>query len=172
MSKWHKETKPVDRALTELNRKIELVERQLREMGHDTGSKPAMTTPAPPVPAVPAKSMTQYVKEMLTPPPARAVTPVRTSRRDLFDATNPMKDLEDAEPIAFAQAPAPDLFAAAASAGRSPTATSQAGDKLGQYLAAGTVKVPKPTLKRVQRATRNRFFMWLGLESEMKGSGP
>lgn len=160
---WHKETKPVDRALSELNRKIELVERQMREMGHNTGAKPAVKPIVSVAARAPEKSVKQYVKELLTPPAKRSTTPVRSSRRDLFDATDPMKDLEDGEPLAFAQTPAPDLFAAAVPVQRSTSAVGSAGEKLVHYLAAGTVKVPKPTLKRVQRETRNRFFMWIGL---------
>ena len=35
-------------------------------------------------------------------------------------------------------------------------------EKLAHYLSAGSIKSYKP-LKHVQRQTRNRFFMWLGL---------
>jgi hypothetical protein len=162
MSKWHKETNPVDRALSDINRKIESVERQLRDMGHNTGSKPAAPAAITSATAeMPARSVKQYVKEMLTPPARRSTTPARPSRRDLFDATDPMKELEE-EPITFAQTPAPDLFAAATTASKPATATASAGEKLAHYLAAGTLRAPKPTLKHVQRENRNRFFMWLG----------
>jgi hypothetical protein len=92
-------------------------------------------------------------------------------RQDLFDVNaEPLKELE-AEPIAFAKKPESDLFAHPTSSGI-PAAVGTAAleiaqvvppqEKLAHYLGAGSIRSYKP-LKRVQRQTRNRFFMWLGL---------
>jgi hypothetical protein len=95
------------------------------------------------------------------------------ARQDLFDvAAEPLKELE-AEPIAFAHKPEPDLFATttATATHTTPTRGTAAletaqvvppGEKLAHYLGAGSIKTYKP-LKRAQRLNRNRFFMWIGL---------
>ncbi|MCG3148514.1 MAG: hypothetical protein PCFJNLEI_01958 [Verrucomicrobiae bacterium] len=148
MATRRKDIKPVDRALADVQAQIETLERQLRA---------ANTPPAPPSRVASFKS---FVKEMLTPPARQA--PAGSARRshDLPDVTtNPMHDLE-AEAIPFVQNREPDLFT---QAGRQPALAGEADDRLGRYLAAGSTRPPKPTLKRVQRETRNRFFMWLGL---------
>ena len=76
----------------------------------------------------------------------------------------PIRCRNSLDPCAFpAPAADPDLFAAAQVA--RPPAAAHTDQNLGRYLAAGSFKIPKPTLKRVQRETRNRFFMWLGLSA-------
>jgi len=80
-----------------------------------------------------------------------------------------VKELE-AEPIAFAKKPEHDLFAHPLRLGTRPSRARRPGnrqvvppqEKLAHYLGAGSIRSYKP-LKRVQRQTRNRFFMWLGL---------
>jgi hypothetical protein len=75
----------------------------------------------------------------------------------------------EAEPIAFACKPEPDLFASGTR--KTPTTSTAALEsaevvppqkKLAHYLGAGSIKSYKP-LKHAQRQARNRFFMWLGL---------
>ena len=141
-----KQAGPVDRAVADLDRQIHALERQIRQ--RDTGH--------PDRPAVPAKPVTQYIKELLTPPGKRPAA-VRRPRRDLFDVdAEPLRELE-AEAAAFAAKPEPDLF--------QPSAPVSGSDKkLLRYLSVGGIRTYKP-LKHVQRQARNRFFMWLGLSA-------
>ena len=130
-----KPLKPVDRALADVSRQIETVERQLRTMGH--------ATPAPV--GASSESIPGFLRNILTPPARRS--PVRT-RRDLFDVPdNPLHELADVS-ITTSAAAQPELFS-----------VTNTGAKLSQYL----VKPPKPQLKHVQRENRNRFYVWLGL---------
>ena len=142
-----KQAGPVDRAVADLDRQIHALERQIRQ--RDVGHMDR--------PVVPSKSVTQFVKEMLAPPSNRPAPAARKPRRDLFDVeAEPLKELE-AEAIAFAAKPEPDLF--------KPAAPVREHDrKLVQYLSAGGIRTYKP-LKHVQRQVRNRFFMWLGLSA-------
>jgi hypothetical protein len=149
---------PVDRAIHDLDHQIANLQREMRELDHHA-SPPSR-----------AGTFTQLIKDVLAPPPRPANSPNR-SRQDLFDVgAEPLKDLE-AEPIAFAQKTEPDLFAPASAAGtgvivgHAALETAEvvpAHQKLAHYLGAGSIKSYKP-LKRAQRQTRNRFFMWLGL---------
>jgi hypothetical protein len=152
MALGRKRTGPVDRAVEDLDRQIATLQRKLKQasVGEPAGqsSPPSATT---------GTSVTGFVKDLLKPPAAKP-SPPRKTRRDLFEAVDePLKDLE-AEPIAFAPKNEPDLFV-------SPTRIDCAPkpeEKLAHYLSAGSIKSYKP-LKHVQRKTRNRFFMWMGL---------
>jgi hypothetical protein len=166
---------PIDRAISDLDHQIATVQRQLRELSSD----PARTTSAGQsagnarhAAASPTEKVTRFVKDILA-PSDDATTADHRARRDLFDVpAEPLKELE-AEPIAFAHKPEPDLFATATAAATSTTPVSSTaaletaqvvppGEKLAHYLGAGSIKSYKP-LKRAQRQLRNRFFMWLGL---------
>jgi len=145
MATRRKEIKPVDRALADVQHQIETVERQLRAAG---------TTASPPSRVDALKS---FVKEILTPPAKQTSAPA--ARLNVPDVeTNPMHDLE-ADAIPFVRHHEPDLFTHA----RQPAVAGVPDDTLGKLLAAGSIRPPKPTLKREQRETRNRFYMWLGL---------
>ena len=128
-----KPNKPVDRALADVNRQIEILERQLRGMG-----------PAPE--PVPQKPTSNFLRRMLAPPEQRLAP---RPRHDLFELpVNPIQELADTPAILpVAQ---PGLF---------PTART----KLAEYLASASVKPPKPQLKHVQRENRHRFYLWIGL---------
>jgi hypothetical protein len=156
---------PIDRAISDLDHQISTIQSQLRELSHDPASEIEAV-------ASPAEKVTRFVKGILSPPEDTAAAANR-ARQDLFDvAAEPLKELE-AEPIAFAHKPEPDLFATATA---SPTSTAPirstaaletaqvvpTQQKLAHYLGAGSIKSYKP-LKRAQRRLRNRFFMWLGL---------
>lgn len=167
-----KRADPIDRAISDLDQQIATVQRQLREASNDparAGENRSRFAGA--APQSPAQTFTRFVKDMLV-PPKRADSPTYRTREDLFDGgAEPLKELE-AEPIAFAQKTEPDLFANSAAAAGSSASTSTAvletaqvvppQEKLAHYLGAGSIRSYKP-LKRVQRQTRNRFFMWLGL---------
>ena len=150
---------PVDRAVADLEAQIAALQHQMRELEAGSEGRPS----APTMPSK-ADGMTKFVKEMLTPPAKKLSAPSYRARKDLFDVpTEPVKELE-AVPIAFAQKPESSLFA-------QPDGTATAvqidcsikpQEKLAHYLSAGSIKSYKP-LKHVQRQTRNRFFMWLGL---------
>jgi hypothetical protein len=155
MALRRKRTGPVDRAVEDLDRQLATVQRQLQQF-----STAEVGNIAPPRSASPATTVTTFVKEVLKPPTKSPPPPVK-SRRDLFDvAAEPMKDLE-AEPIAFAPKTDTDLFAKPPLPTRIDCAP-RPEEKLAHYLSAGSIKSYKP-LKHVQRKTRNRFFMWLGL---------
>jgi hypothetical protein len=154
---------PIDRAISDLDRQISTLQRQARELASD----PGRTTPSP---KSRAEAMARFVKDMWR-APRRVPSPSEEARQDLFEVgAEPLKELE-AEPIAFAQRPEPDLFARALGADNG-TSTGTAAiesaqvvptkEKLAHYLGAGSIKSYKP-LKRAQRQARNRFFMWLGL---------
>jgi hypothetical protein len=169
-----KRADPIDRAISDLDHQIATVQRQLRELagpgrpgnvGHSAGS-------AGPSTVSPVKKIARFVNDVLSPSADTHSKPDR-ARQDLFDVgAEPLKDLE-AEPIAFAHKPEPDLFAPATAPGtRATPATNSAAlesaevvppqKKLAHYLGAGSIKNYKP-LKHAQRQARNRFFMWLGL---------
>jgi hypothetical protein len=162
---------PIDRAISDLDHQIATVQRQLRELSNDHARHvyPDSEVGAA---ASPAKKVTRFVKNILSPSVDFADSPQR-ARQDLFDvAAEPLKELE-AEPIAFAHKPEPDLFATAAAVATHTTPTTSTvalesaqvvppQEKLAHYLGAGSIKSYKP-LKRAQRQLRNRFFMWLGL---------
>jgi hypothetical protein len=166
---------PIDRAISDLDNQIATVQRQLREMTDD----PARAATAGQTPAdarhstaSPANKVTRFVKGIMG-PSDDATAAANRARQDLFDvAAEPLKELE-AEPIAFAHKPEPDLFATATATATQTTPTRSVaalesaqvvppGEKLIHYLGAGSIKSYKP-LKRAQRQLRNRFFMWLGL---------
>jgi len=162
MSFRRKSADPIDRAIDDLDQQIATLQRQLREMGtqpagaiedHRSGAR--------------AQTFTKILKGIMV-PPRRTADSVSRAREDLFDVNaEPLKELE-AEPIAFANKPEPDLFSrppgtAGVSVGALETAqVVPPHEKLAHYLGAGSIKSYKP-LKHVQRKTRNRFFMWLGL---------
>jgi hypothetical protein len=149
---------PIDRAVHDLDDQIANLQREMRELND-----------GPPAPSK-AATFAQRLKDVIM-PPRHIPNSFNRSRQDLFDVgAEPLKELE-AEPIAFAQRVEPDLFAApSASATGIYTGTGALEiaqvfppkEKLAAYLGAGSIKTYKP-LKRVQRQTRNRFFMWLGL---------
>jgi hypothetical protein len=117
-----------------------------------------------------AGGFVKFVKGLLA-PTKREMDASDRVRQDLFDVNaEPLKELE-AEPIAFAKKLEPDLFPHPSSTGNlaiTGTAALETAqvvppqEKLAAYLGAGSIRSYKP-LKRVQRQTRNRFFMWLGL---------
>ena len=159
MARRTKRKGPVDRAVADLDDQIVTLQKQVRELEAAKEGRPVSAR----VPSK-AETMTKFVKETLTPPAKKPPTPTSRKRKDLFDVPNePLKELE-AEPIAFAQKTAADLFTPPAG---TTTATQidcsiKPQEKLAHYLSAGSIKSYKP-LKHVQRQTRNRFFMWLGL---------
>ena len=150
MALWRKENaSALDRAMADVEKQIAAVQRQVHAA--ETGKQP----PSPV--AAKAESVAKFFKELLTPPkPASAPR----TRRDVFDTTaQPLKDLE-AEPIAFAPAPAqPDLFATPKRIDCAP----KPEEKLGIYISAGSLQGFKRPLRSAQHRNRNRFFMWLGL---------
>jgi hypothetical protein len=170
--RW-KQPDPIDRAISDLDQQIATVQRQMREVTssptrdgriHHADATAWKQTPAS------AGTFTRFVKGMLG-PTKRELDASDRVRQDLFDINaEPLKELE-AEPIAFAKKPEPDLFAQPPSTGSSVITGTAAlevaqvvppQEKLAAYLGAGSIRSYKP-LKRVQRQTRNRFFMWLGL---------
>jgi len=162
---------PIDRAISDLDHQIATVQRQLRELSNDPARHGCPDSEVGAA-ASPAEKITRFVKGILSPSGDFADSPQR-ARQDLFDvAAEPLKELE-AEPIAFAHKPEPDLFATATASATHTTPTTSTvalesaqvvppQEKLAHYLAAGSIKSYKP-LKRAQRQLRNRFFMWLGL---------
>ena len=170
--RW-KHPDPIDRAISDLDQQIATVQRQMRE----TAGGPVRARGIRRVDAAAGVPMSPsiitflgFVKGVLVPLKRESRTSDRV-RQDLFDVNaEPLKELE-AEPIAFAKKPEPDLFAHPFSLGNPAVAGTAAletaqvvppQEKLAHYLGAGSIRSYKP-LKRVQRQTRNRFFMWLGL---------
>ncbi len=173
MSLRWKQPDPIDRAISDLDQQIATVQRQMREATsgptRGAGIRLADAT-ARGQTATSGGTFVAFFKGMLAPAKRGLDTSSRV-RQDLFDVdAEPLKELE-AEPIAFAKKPEPDLFAQPSLAGHlaiAGTAALQTAqvvppqEKLATYLGAGSIRNYKP-LKRVQRQTRNRFFMWLGL---------
>lgn len=151
MAFWQKQKpNPIDRAVEDLEKQIATLQQQLRTA--ENGGKPQSPV------AARAESVTRLVKEALTPPSKKSVRQARPPR-DLFDTTaEPLKDLE-AEPIAFAQQPTADLFAATKRIDCAP----KPEEKLGLYISAGSLQGFKRPLRIEQRRNRNRFLMWIGL---------
>lgn len=176
MSLWRKRSSPVDRAVEDLEKQIATLQRQMRQLSADGSPgapRPSSGGDAPVrEPSSPAEKVTRFVKDMLRPPPKKPVSPSYRTRKDLFDVSaEPLKELE-AEPIAFSPKSEKDLFTGTAQttgeaqpggrAGAQIDCSTKPEEKLAHYLSAGSIKTYKP-LKHVQRQTRNRFFMWLGL---------
>jgi hypothetical protein len=170
--RW-KQPDPIDRAISDLDQQIATVQRQMREATSGPtrdGGIPRTDATARGQVSAPARIFVKFFKDVLV-PTRRGMDASERVRQDLFDVdAEPLKELE-AEPIAFAKKPEPDLFAHPPSTGNS-AITGKAAletaqvvppqEKLAAYLGAGSIRSYKP-LKRVQRQTRNRFFMWLGL---------
>ncbi|MGD0652650.1 MAG: hypothetical protein ABSA97_16175 [Verrucomicrobiia bacterium] len=174
MAFWRKRSTPVDRAVEELDRQIASLQKQLRQMSVENptnGFAPLVGTSSAARSASSAEKAMKFIKDVLRPPGERSPALSTRTRRDLFDIpTEPLKDLE-AEAIAFSRKAEPDLFAgieketaapAEAKAQTQIDCTTKPEEKLAHYLSAGSIKTYRP-LKHVQRQTRNRFFMWLGL---------
>ncbi len=168
-----KQPDPIDRAIGDLDQQIATVQRQMREFtsGSARGDGIRRTgATARGRASAPAGTFLRFVKGMLG-STKREMDATERTRQDLFDVNaEPLKELE-AEPIAFAKKPEPDLFAHPAAPGNhvvTGTAALETAqvvppqEKLAAYLGAGSIRSYKP-LKRAQRQTRNRFFMWLGL---------
>ena len=155
MSLWGKRNaNPIDRAVEDLEQQIAVLQQQVHVV--ETGGRPQSPV------AATTESVTKFIKEILTPPPAKTSGATYKSRHDLFDApAEPLKDLE-AEPIAFAPPPSSDLFAHAATAKRIDCAPKPE-EKLAIYISAGSLNGFKKPLRLEQRRNRNRFFMWIGL---------
>ena len=170
--RW-KHPDPIDRAITDLDQRIATVQRQMREVASNparTGGNrhvdPNVRMQAPAA----GGRFVGLIKGILA-PPATTLDESKRVRQDLFDVNaEPLKELE-AEPIAFAKKAEPDLFAHPPLSGSPPSVGTAAleiaqvvppKEKLAHYLGAGSIRSYKP-LKRAQRQTRNRFFMWLGL---------
>jgi hypothetical protein len=174
MGKWRQQSRPIDRAVRDLDRQIAAVQKQIRQLSQSD----ARDVPAPATGAAAAAnpetsamdSVTGFVRQMLS-PTKKSVAPSYHAGRDLLDiGAEPLRDLE-AEPSAPARKPDPDLYSnperpvelRAIGAGLAPvTDAPSAQEKLAQYLSAGSIKTYRP-LKHVQRQARNRFFMWIGL---------
>lgn len=144
MPSWSKRASPVDRSVRELERQIAAVQRQMRQV-----SPAAPTAASPPAPTTGAK-VRQLAQDWLRP----AAPPPRAMPRVFDSAEQSLSDL-GAEPIAFAVQHEPDLFTPA-------TAAPNVPEKLAHYLGAGSIRSFRPA-RRQARATRNRFFMWVGL---------
>jgi hypothetical protein len=170
--RW-KNPDPIDRAISDLDQQIAIVQRQMREAssGPTRGAGiRRLDATARGQTSASVVTFVGFLKGLLA-PPKRELDAAHRVRQDLFDVNaEPLKELE-AEPIAFANKPDPDLFAHPASSGPVPITgmaaleTAQVvppQEKLAAYLGAGSIRSYKP-LKRVQRQTRNRFFMWIGL---------
>jgi hypothetical protein len=158
-----KRADPIDRAIDDLDQKIATLQHQLREME----IRPTLVRERPQtsrLPSSPVQVLSQLIRNTLL-PEKRMADSSGPLRQDLFDVNaEPLKDLE-AEPIAFANRPEPDLFASASAGASVALETAEvvpSHEKLAHYLGAGSIKSYKP-LKHVQRQMRNRFFMWLGL---------
>jgi hypothetical protein len=173
MSLRWKQPDPIDRAISDLDQQIATVQRQMREAtsGPTRGGGIRRTgLAARGQTATSGGTFVTFFKDILA-PTKRGLDASSRVRQDLFDVdAEPLKELE-AEPIAFAKKPEPDLFAHPSSpgnfaiAGTAALETAQVvppQEKLAAYRGAGSSRSYKP-LKRVQRQTRNRFFMWLGL---------
>jgi hypothetical protein len=160
MAMWHKTSRPVDRAMEEIDRQIAELQKQLRQVEHpsadNAGAKSETARPTA------TEKATRFIKNTLA-TARKPAAPSLRARADLFEVgAEPLKELE-ADAIAFARKPNPDLFSHVGVVAAEPgTATAAATEKLAHYLSAGSIKTYKP-LKRVRRQARNRFFMWLGL---------
>lgn len=151
MSLWQKNSRPVDRAIQELDKQRASVDQQLRRLEQQKSESHP--------PAAPGGGMSGFVKNMLAPTKGQVPTSYR-KQRDLFEEpSDVIRDL-DAQPIAFGtKSLQHDLYAGTVTA---PVVTAQQKEKLAHYLSAGTMRTHRPT-KSIQRRDRNRFLGWLGL---------
>ena len=154
MGMRRKKSRPVDRAVAELEQQIAEVQRQLRHVAQPETPRAAGSSSA--------DNVVGFVKEMLTPNRRTAVNAHRP-RADLFDVGNEtLKELETDGIVTASPAVAGHEQYGEPLAVSTPPKIAPHDERLMHYLNAGTFRGQRP-IKRIQRQQRNRFFMWIGL---------
>ncbi len=173
MGMWHKHSRPIDRAVRDLDRQIVAVRRQIRELSQP-GASEAFVTSGGTTSGTDGSSATDtaasFFRQMLS-PTKKCVVPSYHARRDLLDiGAEPLRELE-AEPVVSGKKPDQGMYSSSEKPAETRTTGTtvtqstnapSAQEKLAHYLSAGSIKTYKP-LKRAQRQARNRFLMWIGL---------
>ena len=146
---------PVDRCVAQLNERVAEVQRQIRALEGQTSVGTAEQD-------APAQSENSFVKRVLSIlDPIQTPSPQR-GRALPDEIADPLKDL-GAGAQDYGSGKQPELFTIASrSTVTEPAKPATRGSKLARYLEPGRAESSIP-IRRVQRQTRNQFWIWLGL---------
>jgi hypothetical protein len=154
-----RQTTPVDRCVGDLQKKIVALEREIRslEQRHQIAESQKVAKSEASDSAL--DSASNLIKAMLQVPSRQPPKPTYRVRQDLFDAVDPVKEL-DAEAM-----PTVVSIAARTEVPKTVEPVKPAVEpqrKLATYLSAGTFRNQHP-LKRSEREARHRILTWMGL---------
>ena len=155
MAIWRKQALPVDRCVAELDERIIAVRHQIRALEGQTSISVEEGS-------APAQSEIGFTKKVLS---ILNGIPTQSSQRGRAlpdEIADPLKDLGAGAQFS-GSGKQPELFnVSPQSTVTEPAKPATRESKLGRYLKAVSVESSIP-LRRVQRETRNKFWMWLGL---------
>lgn len=154
MRSWNKPASPVDRVMSEVDQQLATVQRRILEVSIDTRTPTSVRKSTED-----SEPFRAFVKKMLSPVRGSVEPTYRTVPVELGVDPETLKELES-EPLPFGTKAEVDLFTNATKPPK--TRSSDEEEKLTRYLGVGGIKTYKP-LRGVERQTRNRFYMWLGL---------
>jgi hypothetical protein len=151
-----KRVTPVDRCVAELNERMAAVQHQIRALeGGQTNASGSGQD-------VPAQSENHFFKRVLSILDQIPAPSPQKGRALPDEIADPLKDL-GAESREYGSGKQPELFTVAPrSLATEPAKPAAHGSKLARYLEAIRLESSIP-IRRVQRQTRNKFWMWLGL---------
>ncbi|MGD0017347.1 MAG: hypothetical protein ABSC38_07530, partial [Verrucomicrobiia bacterium] len=152
---WRKQTLPVDRCVAELDERMIAVRRQIRALEGQTST----STGEGNAPAQSEISFTKKVLSILDEIPDQSPQKSRALSDEIAD---PLKDLGTGAQF-YGSGKQPELFSVSPqSPVAEPAKPATRESKLARYLKAVSFESSVP-LRRVQRETRNKFWLWLGL---------
>jgi hypothetical protein len=152
MTAWRKQATPVDRCVAELNERMAAVQHQIRALEGQTSVGEAGQN----VQSKSENPLARKVLSILDQIPTQFPQKGRALPDEIAD---PLKDLGRD----YGSGEQPELFTVAPrSLATEPAKPAACGSKLARYLNAVRVESSIP-IRRVQRQTRNQFWMWLGL---------
>jgi hypothetical protein len=154
-----RQTRPVDRCVGELQRKIGALEREIRSLEQRRQAAETQKVTKSEATDSSLESASNLIKAMLQVPSRQPPEPTYRVRQDLFDAVDPVKELDAGAMPAVVPAAARTDVAKAVEPVK-PAVEPQR--KLATYLSAGTFRNQHP-LKRSEREARHRILTWMGL---------
>ena len=155
MTAWRKRATPVDRCVAELNERMAAVQHQIRALEGQTSVSAAGQY-------APAQSESSVVKRVLAILDQIPTSSPQKGRVLPDEIADPLKDV-GAAARDYGSGKQPELFTVAPrSLATEPAKPAPRESKLARYLEAIRLESSIP-IRRVQRQTRNQFWMWLGL---------
>jgi hypothetical protein len=155
MAAWRKRATPVDRCVVELNERMAAVQRRIRALEERANPSTAEQ-------GAPAQSENGFANRVLSILEQIPAPSPQNGHALPDEIADPLKDL-GAGATNYGSGAQPELFTVAPrSLVTEPSKPADRGSKLARYLEAIRVESSIP-IRRVQRETRNRFWMWLVL---------